>query len=60
MKKIITFNILILLIYGLSGCTQVVTAPIKVTGAVVSSTIDIAGSATHAVVGNKTSNSLHF
>jgi len=60
MKKIITFNILILLIYSLSGCTQVVTAPIKVTGAVVSSTIDIAGSAAHAVVGNKASNSLHF
>ena len=36
----------------LSGCTQVVTAPIYVTGAVVSTTIDVAGSAVHAVAGS--------
>jgi len=36
----------------LSGCTQVVTAPIHVTGAVVSTTIDVAGSAVHAVAGS--------
>jgi uncharacterized protein YceK len=35
-----------------SGCTQVVTAPIYVTGAVVSTTIDVAGSAVHAVTGS--------
>jgi len=35
-----------------TGCTQVVTAPIYVTGAVVSTTIDVAGSAVHAVAGS--------
>jgi len=35
-----------------SGCTQVVTAPIYVTGAVVSTTFDVAGSAVHAVAGS--------
>jgi uncharacterized protein YceK len=36
----------------ISGCTQVVTAPIKLAGAAVSTTIDVAGSAAHAVVGS--------
>ena len=36
----------------LSGCTQVVTAPIKIAGAVVSTTIDVTGSAVGAVVGS--------
>ena len=36
----------------LSGCTQVVTAPIKITGAVVCTTIDVTGSAVGAVVGS--------
>jgi uncharacterized protein YceK len=36
----------------ISGCTQVVTAPIKIAGAAVSTTIDVAGSAAHAVVGS--------
>jgi ABC-type Zn uptake system ZnuABC Zn-binding protein ZnuA len=36
----------------LCGCTQVVTAPIYLTGAVVTTTIDIAGSAVHAVSGS--------
>ena len=36
----------------LSGCTQVVTAPIYVAGAVVSTTIDVTGSAVGAVVGS--------
>lgn len=35
----------------LSGCTQVITAPIKVAGAVVGTTIDVAGSAVGAVTG---------
>lgn len=35
-----------------SGCTQVVTAPIKITGAVVSSTIDVVGATAHAVAGS--------
>jgi len=42
----------ILPILFLSGCTQVVTAPIYLTGAVVTTTIDIAGSAVHAVSGS--------
>jgi uncharacterized protein YceK len=49
MKKtivLITFLILV------SGCTQVVTAPIKITGAVVSSTIDVVGATAHAVAGS--------
>ena len=37
---------------SISGCTQVVTAPIKIAGAVVSTTIDVAGSAAHAVTGS--------
>ncbi len=44
--------VLIMMIGLLSGCTQVVTAPIKIVGATVSTTIDVAGSAAHAVVGS--------
>jgi hypothetical protein len=46
---------IILSITGLfvSGCTQMVTAPIHATAAVVSGTIDIAGSAVHAVSGSE-------
>ena len=33
----------------LSGCTQVVTAPISIAGSVTSATIDVAGSAVGAV-----------
>jgi len=49
MKKMI---ILILTTFFISGCTQVVTAPIKITGAVVSSTIDVVGATAHAVAGS--------
>jgi hypothetical protein len=35
-----------------SGCTQVVTAPIKITDAVVSSTIDVVGATAYAVAGS--------
>lgn len=34
----------------LSGCTQIVTAPIDITASVVSGTIDVAGSAVDAVI----------
>jgi len=34
----------------MSGCTQVVTAPISVAGSVASATIDVAGSAVDAVI----------
>ena len=37
---------------SMSGCTQIVTAPIKIAGAAVSATIDVAGSAAHAVAGS--------
>ena len=33
----------------LSGCTQIVTAPISVAGSVTSATIDVAGSTVSAV-----------
>ena len=36
-----------------TGCTQVVTAPIKVAGAATSAAIDVAGSAVGAVTGSK-------
>ena len=36
----------------MSGCTQIVTAPIAIAGATVSATIDVAGSAAHAVIGS--------
>jgi uncharacterized protein YceK len=38
-----------LLLLFLSGCTQVVTAPIYVAGAVVSTSIDVAGATADAV-----------
>ena len=47
MKKL-TVYITITLIF-LSGCTQIVTAPISVVGSVTSATIDVAGSAVGAV-----------
>ncbi len=50
MKKstilLFAFGLLILL----GGCTQVVTAPIRVAGATASATLDVAGSAAGAVV----------
>ncbi len=36
----------------LSGCTQVVTAPISIAGSVVSATIDVTSSAVGAIVGS--------
>jgi uncharacterized protein YceK len=48
--KIIINTIIMILV--LTGCTQVVTAPIKVTGAVVGATIDIVGATTRAVAGS--------
>jgi uncharacterized protein YceK len=37
----------------LSGCTQVVTAPISIAGSVASATIDVAGSTVDAVSGSE-------
>lgn len=47
MKKLALYTIMVLVF--LSGCTQVVTAPISIVGSVASATIDVAGSAVHAV-----------
>ena len=47
MKK--TVLMLILSLLFLSGCTQVVTAPVYVASAAVSTTIDVAGATVDAV-----------
>ena len=49
MKKLF---ILILSISIFSGCTEIVTAPIKLAGTAVSTTFDVVGSAAHAVIGS--------
>jgi len=45
-------NLLFYLIFStfILGCTQVVTAPISIAGAVVSTTIDVTGSAVGAII----------
>jgi len=48
MKSSLYFTILILL--SLSGCTQVVTAPISVAGSVAGAAIDVTGSAVGAAI----------
>lgn len=50
MKKIILYTALTLAI--MSGCTQVITAPIGIATSAISGTIDIAGSAVGAVAGD--------
>jgi len=49
MKKRITLLAFLTMI-ALSGCTQIVTAPISLAGAAASATLDVAGSAAGAVV----------
>jgi hypothetical protein len=43
-------SITLLIVFALSGCTQIVTAPIAVASKVVTTTFDIAGAAGGAVV----------
>ena len=50
LKKLTLYTMLTILL--MSGCTQVVTAPISVAGSVVGATIDVTGSAVGAVVGS--------
>lgn len=50
MKKSTLYSIMALVL--MSGCTQVVTAPISIVGSVTSATIDVAGSAVGAVAGS--------
>ncbi len=52
MKKLILYTIFIL---AMSGCTQVVTAPISIAGSAVSATVDVAGSVAGAAVDVATS-----
>jgi len=47
LKQSTLYSIIILAL--LSGCTQVVTAPIEIVGSVASATIDVAGSTVDAV-----------
>jgi len=47
LKKPTLYSIIVLV---LSGCTQVVTAPISIAGSAVSATVDVAGSAVGAAV----------
>ena len=48
MKNIYIYTLFILVL--LSGCTQVVTAPIAIAGSAVSATVDVAGSVAGAAV----------
>ena len=48
LKKLTLYSIMVLVL--LSGCTQVVTAPIDIAGSVVGATIDVADAAVDAVV----------
>ncbi len=48
---------LITTLFILSGCTQIVTAPISLAGKAVSTTLDVAGSAGGAVVNTVTGGS---
>jgi len=50
MKKIIIYTITALVFT--SGCTQIVTAPIKIVGATAGAVIDVTGSAVGAVIGS--------
>jgi len=49
LKKLALYTIMTL--FFMSGCTQIVTAPIGIVGSVASATIDVAGSAVGAVTG---------
>ena len=44
-------------LFILSGCTQIVTAPVSLAGSAVSTTLDVAGSAGSAVVNTVTGGS---
>jgi len=47
MNKLTLYSIITLIL--LSGCTQIVTAPISVVGSVAGATIDVAGATVSAV-----------
>lgn len=49
MKK---FGLMLITIMFMSGCTQVITAPIKVVGAVAGAAIDVGAAGVRAVAGS--------
>jgi len=49
MKKITLYTIITLVF--ISGCTQLVTAPIAITGAVIGTTIDVTAATAGAIAG---------
>ncbi|MBD3807524.1 MAG: hypothetical protein IE880_02265 [Epsilonproteobacteria bacterium] len=51
MKKIILTTAMLIGIL-LSGCTQIITAPIEIAGATAGAVIDVAGSTVHAIAGD--------
>ena len=46
------FSLVLLTIFFVSGCTQIVTAPIKVVGAVAGAAIDVTATGVKAVAGS--------
>ena len=49
MKK---FSLIAIVIVFISGCTQIITAPIKVVGAVAGAAIDVGAAGVRAVAGS--------
>jgi predicted Co/Zn/Cd cation transporter (cation efflux family) len=50
--KFYKFTAIIIPALLLFGCTQIITAPIKIVGATAGAIIDVTGSAIHAVAGS--------
>lgn len=50
--KFYKFTVIIIPALLLSGCTQIITAPIKIVGVTAGVIIDVTGSAIHAVAGS--------
>ena len=46
------FNLVLLTVIFMSGCTQIITAPIKVVGAVAGAAIDVTAAGVRAVAGS--------
>jgi len=55
MESLKQFTLCLIMILVLSGCTQIVTAPISIAGSVVGATVEVAGSAVGAAVDITTS-----
>ena len=46
------FTLMLITIFFISGCTQIITAPIKVVGAVAGAVIDVGAAGVRAVAGS--------